>query len=324
MSKKILIVDADLIAYRHAAAAEKRTVIVKHLKSGKDKVFDNRTAFKEFLKLKAWEFKEEDYEFTDVQTPQEISVALATIKRLIIKLQEFTWCDSTELYLGGGETFRHKLPLPSPYKNNRAGLLKPIHLEESRKYLTKQWCAEVVKTIETDDIVTIRAYEELAKGNIPIIATVDKDAYQSQGVNILDWTKEEWQLDLIPDVGELRKEKAAVKGTGLKFLAFQTLAGDNADTYCGYELSQVAYGPTKAMKALQDAKTEQEVVTVLFNEFKRLYPSEFSYVDCHGQSHDANWQKMLELYWQCAYMKRSKNDDSNIYTFLNSKELKYE
>jgi len=316
MTKKILIVDADLIAYRHAAAAEKRSVIVKHLKTQKEKEFDTRTAFKEFLKLKGWEFKEEDYSFTDVQTPQDISIALATIKRLIVKLQEFTWCDSTELYLGSGETFRHKLPLPSPYKNNRAKLIRPVHLEDSRKYLTKHWGAELVKQIETDDIVTIRAYEELEKGNIPIIATVDKDAYQSQGVSILDWTKEEWTLDLIPDVGELRKEKTSVKGDGLKFLAFQTLAGDNADTYCGYELSQLKYGPTKAVNALKDAKTEQEIVKILFSEFKRLYPVEFTYTDCHGQVQDADWKTILDLYWKCAYMKRSRNDSSNIEDFL--------
>jgi hypothetical protein len=321
MAKKILIVDADLIAYRHAAAAEKRTVIVKHLKSGREKEFDNRTELKNLLKSKGFEYKAEDYSFEDVQTPKEFSLALATMKRSIEKLQEFTWCDSIELYLGSGETFRHKLPLPSPYKNNRSDSIKPIHLQDSRKYLTKQWGAKLVKEIETDDIVTIRAYEELEKGNIPIIATVDKDSYQSQGVSILDWTQEVWKLELIPDVGELRKQKTSIKGNGLKFLAFQALAGDAADTYCGYELSCVKYGPAKAMKALEGAQTEQEVVDIMLNEFKLLYPDEFWYLDCHGKKNKANWSTMLDLYWRCAYMKRSKDDQSNILDFLNSRGL---
>lgn len=319
--KKILIIDADLVAYRHAAASEERSVIVKHLKSGKEKEFDNRTAFKSYLELKGIEFDAEQYEFKDVQTAKDISVALGTVKRLIAKLQEFTWCDNTELYLGSGQTFRHKLALPSPYKNNRSNQIRPVHLEDTRKYLIKHWSAESVSDIETDDIVTIRAYEELAKGNIPIIATVDKDSYQSQGVNILDWTKETWKLDLIPDVGELRKEKTSIKGTGLKFLAFQTLAGDNADTYCGYELSQVKYGPAKAMKALENAQTEQAVMQILFSEFKRLYPDEFSYTDCHGQDQKGSWESMLDIYWKCAYMKRSRNDPSDIFSFMNDRGI---
>jgi len=44
MSKRLLIVDGDLVAYRHAAAAESRTIIAKHLDSGREKEFKTRTA----------------------------------------------------------------------------------------------------------------------------------------------------------------------------------------------------------------------------------------------------------------------------------------
>lgn len=321
MSDRTLIIDGDLIAYRYAAAAEKRSIIATIKKSGNQKEFKNRTELKKFVVDKGFEFKPEDYIIEDVQTPIDVSIALATVKNLMEKLQESAWADNVEVYLGLGKTFRHKLPLPTPYKDNRDDLLKPIHLEATRAYMRKKYSAQIVEEYEVDDVVTIRAYEYLNAGREAVLASVDKDSYQCQGITLLNWGKDDWKLELLPDVGELWKEKTAVKGNGLKFLALQTLAGDTADTYCGYALSNVKYGPTKAMNALLEAKTEQEVMQIMFNEFKRLYPDKFEYTDCHGVQHEADWLSMLRLYWQCAYMKRSWKDPSDVFDFMDERKI---
>ena len=322
MTERVLIVDADLIAYQYAAANEKRTILAKHLKSGREKIFKTRTELKTLLKEKNMEFKPEDYEIEDVQTAASIRFALRNIKGVIQRLTEHTWADRVELYLGTGKVFRHSLALPTPYKDNRDDLIKPLQLADVRRYLQVKHKAQLVKGIETDDMITIRAYEELAKGNYPIIASADKDAQQSQGVEVLNFGQEEWQGKVIPDVGSLWKvvigkgPATDIKGDGLKFLAFQTLAGDKADTYFGYKLSNAKYGPAKAFKALEAAKTEQEVLQILIDEFKRLYPQPFEYTDCHGVLHsDVDWFDMLQLYWSCAYMKRSIDDESSFIQF---------
>jgi hypothetical protein len=322
MTERILIVDADLIAYQYAAANEKRTILAKHLKSGREKIFKTRTELKTLLKEKNMEFKPEDYEIEDVQTAASIRFALRNIKGVIQRLTDHTWADRVELYLGTGKVFRHALALPTPYKDNRDDLIKPLQLADVRRYLQVKHKAQLVKGIETDDMITIRAYEELAKGNYPIIASADKDAQQSQGVEVLNFGQEEWQGKVIPDVGSLWKvvigkgPATDIKGDGLKFLAFQTLAGDKADTYFGYKLSNAKYGPAKAFKALEAAKTEQEVLQILIDEFKRLYPQPFEYTDCHGVLHsDVDWFDMLQLYWSCAYMKRSIDDESSFIQF---------
>jgi hypothetical protein len=322
MTERILIVDADLIAYQYAAANEKRTIVAKHLKSGREKIFKTRTELKTLLKEKNMEFKPEDYEIEDVQTAASIRFALRNIKGVIQRLTDHTWADRVELYLGTGKVFRHALALPTPYKDNRDDLIKPLQLADVRRYLQVKHKAQLVKGIETDDMITIRAYEELAKGNYPIIASADKDAQQSQGVEVLNFGQEEWQGKVIPDVGSLWKvvigkgPATDIKGDGLKFLAFQTLAGDKADTYFGYKLSNAKYGPAKAFKALEAAKTQQEVLQILIDEFKRLYPQPFDYTDCHGVLHsDVDWFDMLQLYWSCAYMKRSIDDESSFIQF---------
>jgi hypothetical protein len=316
MTERVLIVDADLIAYQYAAANEKRSIVAKHLKSGREKIFKTRTELKTLLKEKNMEFKPEDYEIEDVQTAASIRFALRNVKGVIQRLTDHAWADKVELYLGTGKTFRHALALPTPYKDNRDDLIKPLQLADVRKYLQVKHRAELIKGIETDDMITIRAYEELAKGNYPIIASADKDAQQSQGVEVLNFGQEEWQGKVIPTVGSLWKEKTSYKGDGLKFLALQVLSGDSADTYKGYQLSNVAYGPAKAMKALEKANTEKEILEVLISEFKRLYPEPFDYTDCHGVDHtEVDWFDILQMYWTCAYMKRSIDDDSSFIQF---------
>ena len=325
MNNRLLIVDGDLIAYRHAAAAETRSIIAKHLKSGREKEFATRTELKKFLADKNIEYDESAYNITDHQHPVDISFAISTVNKSIEKLQESTWTDDVEIYIGGGKTFRHDLALPTPYKDNRQDMIKPVHLSAVRNHLKRKYRAKVVEGgLEVDDVITIRAYEALYSGREAILASVDKDSYQCQGIHLFNWLAEDPKIELIDDVGDLRKDKASVKGTGLKFLAFQVLAGDTADTYKGYELSNLKYGPAKAMKALIDASTEKEIMQIMFAEFKRLYPEDFEYTDCHGKEQSGNWLSMLSMYWKCAYMKRSWNDPSDVYDFMQERGIEYD
>jgi hypothetical protein len=320
MGKRILVIDGDLIAYRFAAAGEQRSICVKHIKSNKERIFKTRTAFKEFLAAKDYEYVAEDYSIEDIQTVGNKDFTLSTIKKFIDKLVEFTWADEVEVYLGSGKTHRHYLPLPTPYKGNRKDTIKPLLFEDTRNYLRKKYKAKVIEELEVDDVVTIRSYEELINGNEPILCSIDKDSQQSTGIEVLNYMKDPWELKMIPDIGSLYKEKTTIKGDGLKFLAFQTIAGDDADGYCGYDLSQVKYGPTKAMKALENATTEKEILEVVISEFKKLYPDSFNYIDCHGVEHtDADWRDMLQIYWDCAYMKRSWDDNSSFVQFAGER-----
>ena len=324
MSKqRILIIDGDLVAYRSAAAIEKRTIIAEHIKSSRTKSFNTRTELKDLLKSKGLVYNKDDYKITDVQTPEDISFALHIVKNLVKQLEATAGSDRTEIYIGSGETFRHRLPLPTPYKNNRSEGLRPVHLKAARDYLMNNYNCSYIKDIETDDAITIRAYEEKAKGNVPILASTDKDAQGTQGVLVLNWMKDsEFEgLKEIPIVGSLWKDKTQYKGNGLKFLALQVISGDSADTYCGYELSEVKYGPAKALKALESAGTEQEVLRVVIDEFKRLYPSPVTYTSVHGEIITSDWNDLLCMYWKLAYMKRSWNDDSNFWTFANERKV---
>ena len=316
--KTILIIDGDLIAYRMAAGGEARKIEVTHIKSLKKKQFNNRTEFKKFLSEKNWEYKDTDFHILDIQEPIDFSAVKRNTKRIITDMIDFTWADKTEIYIGSSKnTFRHQLELPTRYKNNRnENIIKPVHLEATRDYLISLGAKKVDDYYETDDVVTIRSYEELLKGNRPILASIDKDSFQCNGIELLVWTDDKWKLRELPLIGSLYKEPPFVKGDGLKFLAYQTLAGDPVDVYCPYELSRVSYGPTKVMNKLNPAASEKEIFETVISEYKKLYPDPFEYESHTGKTINADWKYLLEMYWKCSYMKRSWNDKSDFWTFV--------
>ena len=197
MSKTILIIDADVIVYKYAAPLDVRGINVKHIKSGREKSFKTRTEFKAFLSDKKYDYVESDYIITDTQVAVEgAEVRFRNgVNKIISSMKDAVWADQTEIYISaGGDNHRHNLALPVRYKHTRQKLLKPLLFSYAKEYMIKSLGAIPVEGIETDDMVTIRAYEELAKGNDPVISTIDKDADQSQDIRILNWQNEPWRL----------------------------------------------------------------------------------------------------------------------------------
>ena len=309
----VLLVDGDILAYRAAAASEKRTVLIKHLPSGKEKVFKNRTEFKDSMKAKEKEYKLEEYEFTDIQEPEDISYCLYSIKARLGHLKEETKADRVEVYVGGATNFRNDLLLPSKYKD-RVETIRPVHLAAAKEYLIEIHKGLRSWEIEADDILSIRGYEELAKGNKSVIGTVDKDTYQAEGFCIFDWTVEKPVINQLSKdpLGYLEDNGKKIIGSGLKFLALQLLAGDPVDTYKPSELANAKYGPKGAYKLLVDLPDTQSVCAAIVNQYKKWYPEAFTYTAWNGKVvENATWEDILSLYFKCAWMRRSWEDQSD-------------
>lgn len=328
MKKTTLLVDGDIIAYRASAAAEKKSVKVIH-KSGQSKVFKTRTEFKKFLEGRNQKERIVEYEFEDIVEADPVEFALNTVKVMLSKLDNITFADNREVYLSGKENFRTNLLLPTKYKASRDDTVRPTHLNAAKEYLLDHQDAIRAVKLEADDILSVRAYEEIEKGNIAIIGSNDKDTYQAEGVFVFDFTKENPELFEVPVVGELRKVKTQYKGEGLKFFAFQLLAGDKADDYCPYylarERSGVVYGEASAYKDIADLDFQDEILSKVIERYKEWYPQPFDYTAWDGtEVKGATWETMLDLYFRCAYMKRSWTDPSNWKQFFAERGVIYE
>lgn len=232
-----------------------------------------------------------------------------------------TGAKSTEIYISGSENFRLNLPLPTKYKGNRQDGYRPTHLNDAREYVMSVHGAMKSSKEEADDVLSIRAYECLQQGMEPIIGSVDKDVFQAEDIGFLDWTQEEPEIFWIPNnpVGDISHNGKKVVGHGYKFLAYQWLVGDKVDGYKPTELSGMTYGDKTAVAHLAPLKTQEEISNFIVQKYKEFYPEPFVYTAWNGQEIQATWETMADLYFKCAWMKRSWDDESDFKQLLKSR-----
>ena len=324
MAKRIVLYDADVLAYRASAAAEERNVKVTHLPSGREKIFKNKTTFKKFLKDNDFEYDETKYEFEEIQIPKPpdkidpFAILSAQIKRINDEL----WADDHMLFISGEANFREFLPLPNKYKGKRADTLRPLELKPCRNYLIKQHGAKVVNGHETDDALIYMGYHYLHNGYEVVIVTNDKDANAYSGLQVYNYTEENPEVKLIPDLGSLHmREDGKVKGDGFIWYCCQMLTGDAVDCYKPTDLVDTKFGDAGAFNTLKDCKDKQEALSVVRDKYKQWYPTEFEYESWDGQWIKADWVYMLDLYHKCARMMQTPKDELDVVEFFRKHEV---
>lgn len=325
-----LIFDADSIAYKAAAANEERSISTQHIEKGVIERWDNRTAFRKFLANTP--HTEDMYTITDVQEARHSSYGKSLIREMIKGHQTRFGVSSHEIYIGGVDNFRDKIPLPmthiatcgkwagksklgGAYKENREDSIRPLQLKELRSYMIGELKAIVVNGQEVDDMSSIRAYDGHLSGDRIIQVTEDKDALQCTGwlVNPQKMSKPIY----IKGFGELHKEGKGIKGTGRMWLYYQALYGDSVDNYHGCDLykieqdklgNSVTFGEVAAFKVLDGAKSDKEALTALYKQYKLWYPEKVTYMDHMGQMQSKDAIEIMQMYFDCAFMRRWEND----------------
>lgn len=318
MNKRILLIDGDIIAYLCAAAAEERSILVTHQPTGITKSFKTRTAFKKVMKEKNKEITE-DYTIEDQQEAESPAFCFKVIRQKIEKIVRETKADEFEVYAEDENNFRLDLPLPSAkdvpakgrYKGQRETMIRPLLLSDAKDYLKRVYGSKKSSGHETDDTLSIRGYEELAKGNIPIVSTIDKDAYQGDKLSIYNFDDDKPKVVEVPELGSLRYKAPTVKGDGLKFLCFQWLWGDSSDNYHGYQLANTVFGAKSAYDLLVDVQSVKECLEIVIQKYKEWYPEPFEYTSWDEKVIKADWKFMLDLYFKCCWMKRRIDDPSD-------------
>lgn len=318
MSKIIAIYDGDAIAYRASAILDNRSVLVKHKPSGRTKVFKNKTELKDAVIAKGLEFNPDDYLITEQQEPEPISNVCHIVKNQIKKINSDLFADDYLICLSGKENFRDRLELPSKYKGQREGLMRPVHLKETKAYLWKHHPSLLANDREADDDLIIKGYEYLKRGYIPILVSVDKDAFSATGLTLYDFTEENPSPELVPDFGSLWDTGKKITGRGFIWLMFQMVNGDTADHWKPAEIAKIKYGEKSAYKLLKDCTTKQDALSKVIQQYKTWYPEAVTYTDWTGKEQTKDYKGLLQLYFSCARMMQHENDKLNFEEFCNT------
>lgn len=224
MKKYDLLVDFDTALVSAAAGQQQNTIIAEFLASGKKKEFDNRTAFKAWLKDNP-KWTPEQFSITDKHSV--VGSARKAVDGLLTRMSnisESAPVKSVKFVVGGVHgNFRDAVARIQPYKGQRGD--KPLLFNDIKKLLLKEISEYIIQpqtSHESDDVLSIYLHEDVDKGekSVRAISSPDKDLKMCVG----------WHTDAN------NWEAPAVYTTelqGFYQLCLQALQGDKVDNIQG-------------------------------------------------------------------------------------------
>lgn len=319
------ILDLDQICYVVASACQETFLEYTNKLTDAKGLFKNKTQFKDFMQ--GIDFDPETFESELFQKPEKIGHAISTLKRRIDNILKQVKChpDNVELYVGGKDNFRDKLPLPKRYKHVRGGTVLPVLLRDLKQYCADYLGAEVIDGKEVDDVISTRMYEGYKSGEKVIGISTDKDNRMTSGwLFIPDKSTEPMYID---GFGSLYIDKSGstdkVRGTGRMWLYMQCLIGDKVDGLCPRDIyeqlhgEKTRFGEKTAYNLIKGCKNDKEVLAKVVSQYKKWYgEDEFSYKDWTGKTHKVTWVDVLELYFLGVWMRQSENDTMSMKKIL--------
>lgn len=163
-------------------------------------------------------------------------------------------------------SYRKTLAKLIPYKEGRVGKHRPVFEREVREYVLQEWKSRTpMNGQEADDIMGTLQTDD------SVICTVDKDLDMIPGKHYNYVTDEKYEthdgqeLYLEEHTTPSGKKSKKLKGGGIKWFYAQMLLGDSADDIPHMD----KYGPVKVCNLLKDAKTEEEMLKVVQDAYKR-------------------------------------------------------
>lgn len=217
------------------------------------------------------------------------------------------------LYLTGKNNFREVIATRKGYKDNRKETPKPYHLENARNFIKSRYNTYESNGCEADDLLAISQTKYAKEGVKSIICTRDKDLRQVPGWHY-GWemhNQPEYgpkEVDVLGDftptfVEKIHKKTGkptvsmkpnSLKGTGAKWLYAQALMGDPTDNIPGLK----GWGQAKVYKELDKCTTEDEMIDLVVDAFKKVYPE--------------TWHEELYEQVRLVYMIRELDENNHL------------
>lgn len=274
MRKYDLLVDFDTPLVSAAAAQQKNTILAKHIQSGRKKEYENRTAFKNWLKDNP-KWKAEQFEIEDVQTiVGSVNNAVEGLLGRMSEIAESNPVKSVKFVLGGPHgNFRDKVARIQPYKGQRPA--KPLLFSAIKEKLIERIPNYIIQphtNIESDDVcsVWLSEHKQFGEDSDRAISSPDKDLKMCVG-----WHTSASRWD---DPAEYVDDFE-----GFYQLCWQSLRGDSIDNIMGipHSVDSVrerfgirrgkGFGEVAATKCLVDCSSKDELAQRVIWVYKETF-----------------------------------------------------
>jgi len=233
----VALIDGDVILYAVGFASQETF----HLVDGK--TFEDKPDAVHYCER--YGIDEADIE--PAIRPEPIDHCLATVKKMLDRIQKGAEASTRIVLLSGDTNFRTEWAKTQPYKGNR-NQDKPFHYQNIRDYLITVGRAVIVEGEEADDQLSIRC---MARDN-HVICTVDKDLDNTPGLHY-NWNKPDKG---VYDVGPVEADRN---------FYLQLLSGDSTDNIPGlFKLTGTRASPKKK-DAVRECTTPEEMYRAVFD-----------------------------------------------------------
>ena len=259
MIKFDFLVDFDTPLVSAAAVLQQNKLITTHIKSGKQKEWENKTEFNLFLKENP-KWVEEDF-ILEVKSyrmgnPQ---IGVDMLLNQMQKIKESEHAKSAKFVISGEHgNFRYDVAKIQPYKGQRPP--KPLLFEKIKKELIRQGGTDIIQPdgkFESDDLLSMYLYKEPYDTN-KAISFIDKDLK-----TVVGWSNSFKTMEQPIYTNEFE---------AFYNLATQTLTGDISDNIQGipFQSENVikrfglrkskGFGKASAKKCLEGVESIEDVV----------------------------------------------------------------
>lgn len=298
---KVLIFDIDILAYKVSSVCEyKYKFTCKD--SGEEFNVKSKTSFKDYCIENDLDY--DVFDCINEQKAEHKSYAFKTISDAIQRALDFTGCNKCELYVGGSNNFRLKIPLPTQYKMSRTTVQRPLLLTDVKDYVIKYKGCKKIKNVECDDLVQRRMRDLNKQGVRCCLYTIDKDSKGVVDYDINIYNPDKQDIEFIKGgLGNIYDTKSGIRGDGLKWLMFQTAMYDKIDNYVMNSHYRKRYGEKSFYKDFNSCASEKELLEKLISKWKELLPEKTVYTSFDGSLQEHNWLSLAEMYYSCAKMQ---------------------
>lgn len=331
MTKLTSIIDLDYVKYASASVGEKRSIIVTHKASGRQKEFATRTEFwgRDKAHSGGWlgdlnskrdsPFAVDEFEIVDLQTPEPIDHVLHIAKTQVENDLKRLGTDKYKAFLGKGESFRVELSTLLKYKDNRKEMLRPLHMDAVTEYLERKFKAEIVTGIEADDACVI----ECQDNKNAVIQGLDKD-YYGQNCRFFNVNRPDEGIQECNKFGKLwLDDKNDVRGIGRMHLYWQICSNDTSDNYAANCFSDKKWAGKSAYKALVDCKNDVEAWNKMKQVFQLLYPERKIVLGWRNEPIEVTWDYVLNEMFMMARMLKFEGESLNAYDVMDKMGVGY-
>jgi 5'-3' exonuclease len=303
----LCIVDADIVAYRAACAAEKTEYELYDNQGCHVERFKSAKACKEHLEELS-EFLMEDisgYERRSVVVDGGLDTAQKALISLVTQIKKEVDAKDYRFYLTGTDNFRNDIATLKKYKGNRTGP-KPKYLEDTRNYLIAEHGAKVINGVESDDACSVALFNGFSRYGVDCnvcLVSIDKDLLGTPGVHY-NFIKKEWIF-----IDEFTADYHLFK---------QALTGDRTDNISGlsdltkefrekYNLSKrKGVGDKTAESLLSECMDRYEMYETVLTAYFDWYGHICVYKDWTGVNRFGTFEDIADENIELVFMERVK------------------